>query len=214
MPTLQYLYPSWNVITVHTLLPTFSALASVPISILPLLAQRPNSMLANPNQLPKTQGQRQENKTLKAQLQRMRSNAYLQSHACIRKTLQRRNKPARRRQVFYKVANSKIYLPRNQQLSYEPALELENMIFFFFGTKKNLPCFLWLSFQEKLASNTLDWKLVLGTSGGSSIRHLGRDQVLRLWLCLKLNAGICFPGGRDCSVNLMKSGSPEPHRAC
>lgn len=144
----------------------------------------------------------------------MRSNAYLQSHACIRKTLQRRNKPARRRQVFYKVANSKIYLPRNQQLSYEPALELENMIFFFFGTKKNLPCFLWLSFQEKLASNTLDWKLVLGTSGGSSIRHLGRDQVLRLWLCLKLNAGICFPGGRDCSVNLMKSGSPEPHRAC
>lgn len=136
MPTLQYLYPSWNVITVHTLLPTFSALASVPIRILPLLAQRPNSMLANPNQLPKTQGQRQENKTLKAQLQRMRSNAYLQSHACIRKTLQRRNKPARRRQVFYKVANSKIYLPRNQQLSYEPALELENMIFFFFWYKK------------------------------------------------------------------------------
>lgn len=117
-------------------------------------------------------------------------------------------------QVFHKVANSKIYLPRNQQLSYEPALEIENVIQKKNKKTKNLPCFLRLSFQEKLASNTLDWKLVLGTSGGSSIRHLGRDQVLRLWLCLKLNAGICFPGGLDCSVNLMKSGSLEPHSAC
>lgn len=128
------------------------------------------------------------------------------SYTCLPKTLQRKNKPTMGGQISIRppTTKSSTLPPWNP-----PAIKLESMIL------NNIRCFLRLSFQEKLASNTLVWKLVLETSGGSSIRSVGWDQALCLWLRLKLRTGTHFPGGLDCLVNLMRSSSlglhPEPH---
>lgn len=120
------------------------------------------------------------------------------SHPCIPETLQRKKTNYMGDKISTRQPTAK---PSTLHPCNQPAIKLESVIL------NNIPCFLLLSFQEKLASNTLDWKLVLETSGGSSIRAEGRDQAVRLWRCLKRRTGTRFPGGFDCLVNLMRSSS-------